>query len=328
LTGEGEDTAGGGKLGVAVFGATGAVGRAIVAELGTVGEVGSILALDDAPAPASGFPQKVLFRRVPEGGGFEGAFEEAGVKLAVYLAPDAAGTSDRAIGADDGPVLKRFLAACEASAIEGLVVASGSNIYGARAENPSFFAEGAPLRCAGFAPGEADLAREKLAVDFARRRLGAAVAVCRLAHVIGPGTRGLMGRFLEASKLMVLDGFDPPVQFVHAEDVARAAVKLLTARRSGVYNIAADDYTTLLQLGRTFKKPLVRTSPTMARLRTWVGALVGGGIPPVYLPLLQYPILLTNRKLKRDTGYQFRYGSEQALAHHAKRGAPSEPQAV
>jgi hypothetical protein len=45
-----------------------------------------------------------------------------------------------------------------------------------------------------------------------------------------------------------------------------------------------------------------------------------GGIPPGFLPLLQYPILLANKKLRRETGYIFKYGSEQALAHHAKHG--------
>jgi nucleoside-diphosphate-sugar epimerase len=316
----------GGKLAVAVYGAGGAVGRDLVQLLIADGEIDAILALDEVPASGS-TGGKLTYRQISEGAPFDAALKDARVNLAVYLAPSACGSHENSLGQDDTATLKRFLAACELVDVEGLVILSGANIYGARPDNPSFFAEGAPLKCAGFAPGELDLARERLAIEFARRRPQAAVAVCRLAHVIGPGTRGLMSRFLEGSKLSTLDGFDPPVQFVHAEDASRVALKLLKAGRNGVYNVAADDYTTFMQLGRTFKKPLVRVSPTMAKLRSWVGSLVGG-IPTPYMPLLQYPLLLTNRKLKRDTQYQFRYGSEQALTHHAKRAAPTEPQAV
>ncbi len=306
---------------VAVHGAAGAVGTDLVAQLDVDPEVGSIVGLDaTGPAPGSnggGRPQKLKMEAaLPADLGKH--FKDAGIKLAVYLSPSAAASTEGAVPADDTVALAGFLNACETAGVEGIVVASGGTVYGARRENPSFFIEGAPLRPGGLAAGELDLARERLCASFARRRPEVALAVCRLAPaVVGPGVRGIVGQFLVGAKFVVLQEFDPAVQFLHLEDVSRAIFRLLKARRTGVYNIAPDDYTSFLQLGRAFKKPLQRVSLRWARVRAWLGTLVGGA-PKEMLPLLQFPILLSNKKLKRDTGFVFKYGSEQALAHHAK----------
>jgi UDP-glucose 4-epimerase len=312
-----------GTLAVAVYGVAGAVGRDLVAQLDVDPEVRTIIGLDDGagPADAAATP-KLAYKRLGEVPSIESLFKEAKVKLAVYLAPFPAAASEAAIGRDDTDLARRFLNACEAAEVEGVVVASGATIYGARRDNPTLFVEGAPLKPGGLPPGELDLARERLCAQFARRRPQAALAVARLVPVVGPGTRGLMSRFLSAPRFMLVEGFDPGVQVVHVEDVSHAIFKLLKGRRTGAYNIAPDDTTTFLQLGRTFRKPLVRVSRRMALVRSWLTSLLGGAaIPPNLLPLLQYPILLANKKIKRETGYTFRYGCEAALAHHAKHAA-------
>jgi len=307
---------------VAVFGVSGTVGRDLVAQLDIDPEIESILAIDDQPIPDR-LPSKAKPLEVKPGESLEGWWKTAGVKLAVYLDPVACATSEKAIGADDIESFRRFTEACVAAQVEGVVVASGASIYGARKENPPFFTEGSPLRPGGLPPGEADLAREKLCVEMSRKLPQAALAVCRLAPVVGFGTKGIVSASLESPKFNVLEGFDPPVQYVHVEDVTRAIFRLLKGRKTGVYNLAPDDYTTLMQVGRAFKKPLARVSPRMASWKAWFGSLVGG-VPATWLPLLQFPILLSNRKIKRDLGYTFKYGSEQALVQHAKLAALKE----
>lgn len=303
-------------LSVAVVGASGAVGREVCAQLDADPDIASVLGIDEQPI-AERLPAKAKPLEVKPGEALEGWFKTAGVKAAIYLDPFAAATTEKAIGAEDGDAFRRFAAACVSAEVGAVVVASGSTIYGARKENPSFFVEGSPLKPQGFPPGEADFEREKACIELARRRPEASLAVCRTAPVVGFGTRGFVSLSLAGPKFMVLEGYDPPVQFVHAEDVARALVRLVKGRKTGVFNVAPDDYTTLMQVGRAFKKPLQRVSPRMAQWKSWFGSFVGG-LPPAYLPLLQYPILLSNRKIKRDLGYAFKFGSEQALMQHAK----------
>jgi UDP-glucose 4-epimerase len=308
------------KATAAIFGAACAVGVELDHLFESDEAIGSVLAIDDAPQPAAkSAGAKLKYQSIPttDEKRVQEAFKAAGVQFATYLAPFAAASTNDARKIDDTAGLKVFLSACEAAGVEAVAVTTGATIYGARKENPQYFAEGAPLRPDGLAPAEADLAREKLCADFARRNPLIALVVCRLAQVVGPGTKGFFTSLVESPKLMLVEGYDPAVQFVHAEDVARAVHKLLRTQKTGVYNIAPDDYTTFMQVGRAFKKPLVRSSLRMTRFKSWLGGLFGG-LSPDLLPLLQFPILLTNRKIKRDLAYSFKYGSEQALAHHAK----------
>lgn len=320
----------------AVVGIAGPVGRELGAQLDVDPEIGAILGIDDRPPQDA--PEKL--RPGPRlGDDLIGPFRDAGVKLAAFLAPDACGrtivTPPPPPGGNGGAgptPLERFLAAAAAAQLEGIVIASGALIYDAAATGPLAgqpWSEGAAIKVTDPGLGAADLARETVVARFARAHPNVAVALARLAPPLGPGTAGLAARYLSGRKIFALQGFDPVLQFLHVEDAALAIFKLLKARRTGVYNVAPDDALNLISIARTTKKTIARYSPRFAAAIAGAGHALGlrgpAGLGPMALALLKRPLFLSNRKIKRDVGYIFKYACEGAIADHmraiAARGA-------
>src|SRR5204862_6983407 len=112
------------------------------------------------------------------------------------------------------------------------------------------------------------------------------------------------------------------LQFLHVDDAALAVFKLLKARRTGIYNVAPDDTVNLISVGRALGKIVKRYSPRMARaFAGWGRAfkLSGpAGLGPDLLPLLMHSVVLSNKKIKRDLGYAFKYACAGAIADHAE----------
>lgn len=307
---------------VAVFGIATPVGREIASQLDVDPEIERIVAVDATAPPDA--PEKLVPLAHAPGRDLGAALRENGVRLAVYLAADACGACVPN-GGSDAPTLERFLDAAAAAGAEGIVVASGALVYGPREAPTSLplYSEGAAIRSDGFAPGEADLARETAIAHFARARPDAAIALARLAPTVGPGTDGLAPRFLGGKRVPALRGFDPEFQFLHVEDAALVVFKLLKARRTGIYNVAPDDAVTPVGIARALGKTVARWPPWLARAVAATAHALGlqgaAGLGPGLLPLLMHPVLLANRKLKRDLGYTFKYASVDAVKDHARQ---------
>jgi len=299
---------------VALAGISGPLGAEIASQLDVDAEVERIIGLDRRqPANA---PEKLLFRRLEPGLPLADLFRQEGVKGA-FLLDGAGGAVDP--GPAEAESLRSQLDACAECGAETVLVLSGAAVYGSHADNPNPIEEGAALRPDRAAQGAACVARERLVAEFARRRAETATIVARLAPLVGPGTDGPAARYLASPRLVALRGFDPPLQFVHLEDAALALFKLAKARRTGVFNIAPDDAIPPTGIARLLKRRLLRLPGWMARALRGFGA----GPEPGIVDFLRHPLVLSNRKLKRETLYGFRYSSESALLDHvrAARGA-------
>lgn len=299
---------------VALAGISGPLGAEIASQLDVDAEVEKIVGLDRRQPTNA--PEKLVFRRPEPGQSLAGIFREEGVQ-AVFLL-DGVGLAG-APGAGDAAALRAQLDACVECGAGSVLVLSGAAVYGSHADNPVAIEEGAALRPDGATQGVACVERERLVAEFARRRPDAATVVARLAPLVGPGTDGPAARYLAGSRLLALRGFDPPLQFVHLEDAALALFKLAKARRTGIFNIAPDDAIPPTGIARLLKRKLVRLPGWMARALRGLGA----GPDPAFMDFLRHPLVLSNRKLKRETLYGFRYSSESALLDHvrAARGA-------
>ena len=56
-------------------------------------------------------------------------------------------------------------------------------------------------------------------------------------HIVGPTIKNAPSNYLRLRHPWVLAGFDPMVQLIHVEDVARAMVEALRPGLKGVYNV-------------------------------------------------------------------------------------------
>jgi UDP-glucose 4-epimerase len=211
---------------------------------------------------------------------------------------------------------RNFLDAC-AKAKTGQVFYMGSHTeYGAHADNPPLFTEDMPLNPNLDYPYAADKARvDAMFREFAVKNPGTCVTIGHTVAVTGPcgDACGLMVLFLPV--MIKAAGKNPLWQFIHEDDMAELTVRLLRERKAGTYNLAADGGLTYCEMIKKLGRPsftlpswlLYRLIQFTWKLRLQSKGQAGG------LFLLEYPIIVSNDKVKQETGYKLRYTGQEAF---------------
>jgi UDP-glucose 4-epimerase len=202
---------------------------------------------------------------------------------------------------------QRLLQHCTRYGVSRLVVVSSSYVYGARPENPFHINEGAlPSADLGY-PELRDLVEvDAIATSFLWRAPELATCVLRPVGVLGPTVRSMAARYLRLRRIPTVMGFDPMMQFVHEEDVARAIELALDHGLRGVYNVVGSGEvpvtTAIRACGGTawpIPEPLLRPA-----LASW---LWSGGFPEGIVDYLKYPVTLSGARFVDETGFEPRY---------------------
>lgn len=145
---------------------------------------------------------------------------------------------------------------CEKYNVPKIILLSSATIYGPRPDNTQFLKEDSPL-LGGETFGDI---RDLIAVDmlvnsFFWRYPSIETVILRPVHIIGR-VKNASSNFLRLKTIPLVLGFDPMVQLIHEEDVARAIMLFLKPGVKGVFNIvgpSAIPLTTLLkQSGKKF----------------------------------------------------------------------------
>ena len=108
---------------------------------------------------------------------------------------------------------------------------------------------------------------------------------------------------------------NPPWQFIHEDDLAELVVLLLKNKKCGIYNLVADGVLSYREMIKQIGRPSVTLPSWLLYWGTqlsWLLRLQARSQPGA-LALLKYPIILSNDKVKSETGYQFRYTAPEAL---------------
>ena len=150
----------------------------------------------------------------------------------------------------------RILEYCAKYGVEKVVVLSSANVYGPSPDNSNFLTEDAPLMAASRFSGVRDLIEvDMLAHGFFWRHPGVSTVILRPVHIVGPHIKNAPSTYLRLRYPWVLAGFDPMVQLIHVEDVARALALALKPGIKGVYNVVGPGEVPLSsifhELGRT-----------------------------------------------------------------------------
>ncbi|MEZ5208080.1 MAG: hypothetical protein R2690_14150 [Acidimicrobiales bacterium] len=129
-----------------------------------------------------------------------------------------------------------------APSIEAVVIVSSAMVYGAEADNAVPLAEDAPRRAdRTFAPVARFVALEDAAFAFAEAHPDVAVSVLRPALVVS-GERALARASPWSGRERYARDLEPPVQYVHVDDVAAAAAARRPGVGSGAWNVAPDGW--------------------------------------------------------------------------------------
>ncbi|MFN3214895.1 MAG: NAD-dependent epimerase/dehydratase family protein [Acidimicrobiales bacterium] len=310
------------KRTIVVTGAAGSVGRRVCALLAPLDDL-HVLAIDLEPPPSRGCVEghRVDLRSSRLTEVFAGA--DAVVHLASSFRPVSDGVD---VGHVDIDVARNVFAAAADAGVALVVVLSSAMVYGAHPTNSIPILEDAPLDPNpefSFAVVKAEI--EALAEAWQRDHSDRTVVVLRPTTAIAKGEVSWVARGLRAASLLAVGDDDPPVQYLHLDDLAAAVLLATTGSMHGAYNVAPDgsvEGATVRELsGRT---PRVRMPEWLAeelgRFR-WRHGL--GPTPPGLTPYTVHPWVVANDRLRR-VGWEPAFTNEEAYVD----GVPAKPWAA
>jgi len=313
---------------VVVTGAAGSVGARVCALLAELDDVEEVIALDvksrrsiDGERVDKIVDHRVDLRRSDLKPLIESA--DTVVHLASSFDPRNDGVDTAHVDID---ATKRLLEAASGVGTTRLVVLSSAMVYGARAANPMPITEDHLVRPNpefSFAVVKAEV--ERLAQDWGAAHPGSEVVVLRPTTALAEGEASWVARSLRSAALIEADGQDPPVQFIHLDDLASAVALAARGGMQGAYNVAPDgsvDGETCRELsGRVPRVRLAEdTAEEVGRFR-WRHRLAP--TPPGITPYTMYPWVVANDRL-RGAGWEPTFTNEQAYVD----GTPPKPWAT
>jgi len=186
-----------------------------------------------------------------------------------------------------------------------LVVLSSANVYGPRPDNPQFLTENAPLLGSARFHEIRDLIEvDMLAQSFFWRNTACETVILRPVHILGC-VRNAPSNYLRLEVIPTLMGFDPMVQVIHQDDVARAIQRALTPGIRGIFNIAGPAPIALSKLIRIVGRPTVSVPYSLAK------ALLAAGFrwrltsfPSPELDHIKYVCMVDDRRAREQLGFK------------------------
>jgi UDP-glucose 4-epimerase len=222
---------------------------------------------------------------------------------------------------DDVAVVRRVLDAAGSTGVSHVVVVSSALVYGAWANNPVPLTEDATLRPNPGFPYAAERAEiERLAAEWRDDHPGTTVTILRPVRVAGADDLDWLVRALKPSPAVPEGTVEPPVQFVHVDDLAAAVDVAWRHRLDGAFNVAPSGSIPAHEVrSLTGAPPKVRMPGRVAqRLVGWGFRWGIAPTPAELLPYTLHPWVVANDRLA-STGWSATYSNEEACveAHEA-----------
>lgn len=248
------------------------------------------------------------------------------VHLGMLTAPGASGgrTATKEENVIGG---MQLLAACQkAASVSCLVLGSTTAVYGSGHAEPALFSEDDRP---GTPPAD-PLARDATEVEgYARvlrqRRPDAAVTILRFANLLGGELESRLARYLTLPVVPSVLGYDPRIQFCHADDALAVLTRTTIERVPGVFNVAGPGALYLSQCVRRARRLPLPLPPPLAR---GVAALVRRTPHPDLshgqLRFLQFGRVADITRLRKDLGYEPAYPTWAAFDDFLERRDPGE----
>ena len=309
---------------VAVTGSSGHIGAKLLEHLEEMPGLGKLVAFDTRPLRAPVHNIAAFRRDVAEP--IHEELAQHGVTTLVHLAfawrsglkrREAAANSERNLAA-----LERVIESCIQAGVGHLVYVSSHSVYGARPDNPVPLNEDCPLRpSSGFPYAQDNYRAERLLSEKAEENPDFKVAIFRSCPVLGPMTgTGLMREFFFPGWVGLSD-YNPPLQFVDDDDLARLMCLAIGQEVEGTYNVAGDGVAFLRELAPTLVSGRVQLPAALV----YPLKRLTGGTSVAYSHFLdRWPIIMSTAKLRRTTGFRFRHTATEAVASFGAYNAEAQ----
>ncbi len=201
----------------------------------------------------------------------------------------------------------QLLAACEkAESVRTIVVRGSAAIYGAEPNAPNFFTEDMASRFPLRTRFQRDIGElENYFENFARRFAEVKVMMLRYQPTLGTAIDSPLTRYLQRSVVPTQLGYDPLLQFVHAEDAVSALEAAVRNPVRGPVNVAGEGSVSLSRLLRLAGRV---PAPVPAPL---FGAALGAGarfglprLPEEAVLWLRNGLTIDCRRLVEEVGFR------------------------
>lgn len=305
---------------IAITGISGYVGTRLLARLDGDDGVAKIIGIDTRE-PGYASPKLTFYRqdvREPFGDILAAHQVEAAVHLAFVLRPTRRTAWARQV---DIRGTQNLVAACRQTGVRHIVHLSSYTVYGAHRDNPVPLTEAALRRpVPGLQYAQDKIEAECILEDYGAASRDVTITVLRSCPVMGPGAIGSATTILFQPPVMLgVTGYDPPMQFVHEDDLINLIARLLARRQGGVYNVAGNGALKYSQVARLLGKRLLKLPAWLlepAIRLSW--ALHLQSASPAGASYIKYPPVVSTARLAEELGFKFRYSSREALAAFAR----------
>ena len=211
---------------------------------------------------------------------------------------------------------KNALKAASEGKVRQVLIASSGTAYGAWPDNPALLREDHPLRAnPDFLYAVDKVNVEKLAAEFKASHPEVTMSIIRPCVVYGPFVNNYISNLLDHYLILGLRGFNPPLQFVHEDDVVAAVIRILAKEAGGFFNLAPSDTITMMELLELSKRPYILFPDwllTPAVQMFWTLRIPYLNLSTAFLNYLRYPWVMDNSRLANQVGFKFRYSSREA----------------
>jgi UDP-glucose 4-epimerase len=220
----------------------------------------------------------------------------------------------------------QLLAACQkAPGLQHLVVKSTTTVYGASSRDPAMFTEDMEPRRAhqsGYSKDAAEV--EGYVRGFARRRPDVRVAMLRAANVLGPMVQSPITSYFRLPVIPTVLGFDPRMQFLHAEDLIDVLRHTATSDVSGTFNVAGDGVLMLSQAIRRLQRPSVALPAfAVGGLGSALRSARIADFSPEQLRFLTYGRGVDTTRMRHVLGFTPKYRTDEAFADFGESLTPT-----
>jgi UDP-glucose 4-epimerase len=310
---------------VAITGASGYVGARLLRKLEDEEDISKLVAIDSLP-PAVPIRNMAAYRtNVTEP--IDDALSQHNVSTVVHLAFIARRGRNRqevdSIREANLAALGSVLESSARAGVNHIVYLSSHTVYGAHADNPVPLTDEAPLRpMPDFPYGYDKFLSEQMLQEFQETHPDIAVTILRSCMVLGPSAGNYITKAFFRPWLLGVIDYDPPLQFVYEDDLARILTIVIQRRLPGVFNVAGDGVVFYKEFAEMIKSRLINLPAFLAyglAQMSW-NLHIQRESTSCGLDLVRYPMVLSTGKLHQATGYRFWHTSMETLSAFANSG--------
>ena len=307
---------------MAVTGAAGYIGTRLLHQLEEEGEQHKLVAIDLRPLPLPVHNIAVYRGDVREL--IDEAVLHHRVTTVVHLAFESTRGRNRREVADNRETnlttLKAVLDSCARDRVRHFIYLSSHTVYGAHPDNPIPLTDKGPLRPLPDFPYAYDkYLSEEVIQEFAARHEEITVTILRPCVVLGPTAINTIARGLFRPWLLGVLDYNPPLQFLYEDDLARVLAIIIDQKIEGVFNVAGEGVVFYREMARIIKSKLIMLPAFLAYPLAQLSWKLGiqRDSTASGLDLIRYPMVLDSGKLHQATGYRLWHTSQETLTAFA-----------